>query len=80
MGTLVLLWAGLLTGQTAASPPPPAGDSKTYEALKAKAGPEAQAQVKLALWCEAHGLNQERLKHLAEAIAADPKNLAARDS
>src|SRR5262249_52813658 len=34
--------------------------------------------VKLALWCEAHGLHSERLKHLALAVLADPKNTTAR--
>ena len=37
-----------------------------------------QAQVKLALWCEAHGLNAERVKHLAQAVLSDPKNVTAR--
>ena len=58
--------------------PPSSGDIKTYEALKAKAGKDSQAQVKLALWCEAHGLNAERVKHLAQAVLSDPKNATAR--
>jgi Pretoxin HINT domain len=56
----------------------PSHDLKTYEALRVKAGNDAQAQVKLALWCEAHGMNGERLKHLARAVLSDPKNLTAR--
>jgi hypothetical protein len=51
-----------------AEPPLRAHDLETYQALRAKAGKDAQAQVKLALWCEAHGLNYERLKHLAQAV------------
>jgi hypothetical protein len=51
----------------ASDPPAPARDLKPYEALKLKAGKDPQAQVKLALWCEAHGLNAERLQHLARA-------------
>ena len=47
-------------------------DLKTYHALNAKAGKDPQAQVKLALWCEARGLNAERLKHLAQAVLSDP--------
>ena len=72
-----LACAGLLFGQTADSPTPPV-TLKTYEALKAKAGNNPSAQVKLALWCEAHGLNAERVKHLAMAVLSDPKNAAAR--
>jgi hypothetical protein len=53
-------------------------DVKTYEALRAQAGRDSQAQVKLALWCESHGLKAERVKHLALAVLADPKNVTAR--
>jgi hypothetical protein len=53
-------------------------DIKTYESLKAKASSDSQSQVKLALWCEAHGLNAERVKHLARAVLADPTNVTAR--
>src|SRR5262249_20323528 len=38
----------------------------------------AQAQVRLALWCEAHGLPAERMKHLALAVLYDPSNALAR--
>jgi tetratricopeptide (TPR) repeat protein len=74
---VVLVCAGLLAGQTADKAQLPA-ESKTYEALKAKAGRNPAAQVKLALWCEAHGLGAERMKHLAMAVLVDPKNAAAR--
>src|SRR6185312_2703164 len=50
----------------------------TYEQMKAAAGRDASAQVKLALWCEAHGLERERVKHLAVAVLADPSNAMAR--
>ena len=53
-------------------------DLKTYEALKPKAGKDSQAQVKLALWCESHGLDAERMKHLAQAVLSDPKNVTVR--
>jgi hypothetical protein len=62
----------------AAAPADPAADLKAYEGLRAGAGPDAASQVKVALWCEAHGLNAERLKHLARAVLADPRNAAAR--
>ena len=77
MVQIAVVLAGLLV---AASGDRPAAshDLKTYEALKAKAGKEPQAQVKLALWCEAHGLDAERLKHLAGVVLSDPKNVTAR--
>jgi hypothetical protein len=31
------------------------------------------AHVRLALWCEAHGLKAEKLRHLALAVLIDPK-------
>ena len=34
--------------------------------------------VRLALWCEAHGLTAERLKHLSLAVLYDPSNTLAR--
>ncbi len=34
--------------------------------------------MKLALWCEAHGLGAERMRHLAMAVLSDPRNAAAR--
>ncbi len=52
-------------------------DRALYEAAQSTAGSSAAAQVKLALWCEAHGLTAERVKHLALAIAADPSNALA---
>jgi tetratricopeptide (TPR) repeat protein len=58
--------------------PPTASDRALYEAVRAKAGHDPAAHVKLALWCEAHGLTAERLKHLAEAISIDSTNVTAR--
>jgi hypothetical protein len=72
-----LLCASLLVVQVG-HPPEQSHDFTTYEALKAKAGKDPRAQVKLALWCEAHGMNGERLKHLAQAVLSDPKNVTAR--
>ena len=74
---VVLVCAGLLAGQTVDSQSKPT-DLKTYEGLKLKAGRDPGAEVKLALWCEAHGLGSERMKHLARAVLVDPKNTAAR--
>ncbi len=58
--------------------PAPVDDLKTYEAVRRKVGQDPAAQVKLALWCEAHGLLAERAKHLAIAIGLDPKNVVGR--
>ncbi len=49
-----------------------------YEEARAHFGTGADAEVKLALWCEAHGLSAERMKHLARAVLADPNNRTAR--
>jgi tetratricopeptide (TPR) repeat protein len=53
-------------------------DLAAYKAASAAAAGSADAQVKLALWCEAHGLTKERLTHLAAAVAAEPGNALAR--
>lgn len=55
-----------------------ASDLKTYEAARPKAGRDAGAHVKLALWCEAHGLSAERARHLAQAVSIDPGQVTAR--
>ena len=58
---------------------PPVFDAQqTYREARAKAGRSPDDQVKLALWCEAHGLTAERLHHLTLAVLADPSNAAAR--
>jgi len=60
--------------QPAAEPPALA----QYQALRDAVGRDADAQVKLALWCEAHGLEAERVKHLASAVIANPRHAMAR--
>jgi hypothetical protein len=72
--------AFLILGFLAAGPEPPAArpDLAAYEAARAKAGHTADAQVKLALWCEAHGLDAERLKHLTLATLIDPAGASSR--
>ena len=49
-----------------------------YEAAAASAGRDAEAQVRLALWCEARGMAAERTKHLTRAVLIDPENAKAR--
>lgn len=73
MFALVLICAGWL-----ASDPPASEDRRAYEAASTRAGRNAEAHVKLALWCEAHGQAAERLKHLATAVLIDPANARAR--
>ena len=53
-------------------------DLASYRQERAKAGRDAPSQVKLALWCEANGLDAERIEHLAIAVMTDPSNAAAR--
>ncbi len=53
-------------------------DRSEYQAAAARAGRDAGAQLKLAVWCEAHGLHAERLQHLARSLALDPQNPAVR--
>ena len=51
---------------------------RDYQAAKLAAGRTPDDQVRLAYWCEAHGLDAERLRHLALAVLADPTNATAR--
>ena len=54
------------------------GDRAVYEAARIHAGQDATAHVNLALWCEAHAMTAERVKHLALAMLLDPSNALAR--
>lgn len=53
-------------------------DQAAYRSAVAQAGSSAEGQVRLALWCESHGLTAERVKHLAAAVIRDPSNALAR--
>ena len=81
MVTLVVVCCGLLSALPAESDRP-APDLAAYEAAykdaRAKVGRDADAHVRLALWCEAHGLPAERLKHLAIAALIEPGHATAR--
>ncbi len=76
--TLATICLGLIAAAPATDPASLPGVAKTYEEARAKAGRSPDEQVKLALWCEAHGLTTQRLHHLTLAVLADPKNAAAR--
>ena len=54
-----------------------AADREYYTSAAGAAGHDPGAQVRLALWCEAHGLSAERAKHLALAVLYDPSNALA---
>jgi tetratricopeptide (TPR) repeat protein len=49
-----------------------------YKSAATGARRDPDAHVRLALWCEAHGLNAERLKHLSLAVLSDPTHSLAR--
>ena len=70
------LWAIGLT--LLAGDPGPSPDRGAYQSLDAKAGRDAASQVRLALWCEARGMAEERAEHLARALLADPNHAPAR--
>ncbi len=76
----IVLICSVLVAAADGGPSNPAdpADLAAYEAAQAKAGRDARAHVRLALWCESHGLNAERMKHLAMAVLYDPSNGLAR--
>jgi hypothetical protein len=71
---IVLLCSGPLTAPAEATD----ADLQIYQVMQAQAGRDAAAHVRLALWCEAHGLEAERLKQLALAALFDPTHTTAR--
>ncbi len=73
----ILLFCAMI-GQNGTPGPGAPADLKVYETAKSKAGHNANAHVQLALGCEAHGLSRERMEHLAQAVALDPRNAMAR--
>ena len=56
----------------------PSSTRAEYEAKKAAAGTDTASQIRLALWCEEHGLTADRAQHLRAAVASDPGNTLAR--
>ena len=76
MALIALVCASLLG---LADAPSPATDvAAEYQRIKANSGRTPDDQVRLALWCEAHGLTAERMRHLTLAVLADPTNATAR--
>ena len=62
----------------AAGSPSNAPALAAYQQAREKVGRDADAHVRLALWCENHGLSSERLKHLTIAVLTDPAHARAR--
>jgi hypothetical protein len=81
VSSLLICLACLAAGHTedpSAESKSQANDLAAYKAAEAKVGRDADAHVRLALWCEAHGLQSERLKHLAVAVLRYPAHGTAR--
>ena len=53
-------------------------DLAGYEKARSTVGRDADAHVRLALWCESHGMTAERIKHLSLAVLYDPSHMLAR--
>ena len=62
--TLLSCW--LLTATPGDSPTPE--ELSAYQAAAAKAGENVAAHIRLASWCELHGMQIERHKHLGIAL------------
>jgi hypothetical protein len=76
---LISLGCALALSLVTSDAPEAADNSrKAYDQLRAAAGRDPESQVRLALWCESHGLQAERVKHLSIAILADPSHATAR--
>ena len=80
MRSIVLVCCfGLIAADDGATTAPADGaEVASYQAAASKAGHDAKAHVRLALWCESHGMPAERMKHLAMAVLYDPSNGLAR--
>ncbi|GAC1335097.1 MAG: hypothetical protein NVSMB14_02400 [Isosphaeraceae bacterium] len=75
---LVLVFSGLLSANLVDSTPPREDVSPDYQTLAARTSDDADAQVGLALWCEAKGLEAECREHLGNAIRMNPSHAKAR--
>jgi tetratricopeptide (TPR) repeat protein len=66
----------VLAYQEPAHPSP--ADLRSFDRAKVEAGKDPAKLVKLALWCEAHGLRDQRRAVLEEAVRIDPNHTVAR--
>ena len=53
-------------------------DKRSFETAKTEAGNDPAKLVKLALWCEQHGMRAEQRTVLDKVVTLDPKNAMAR--
>jgi hypothetical protein len=67
----------LLPSAPAAANVPRPEELSAYRQAVGRAGRDPDANVRLALWCEANGLRAERLRHLAAALDARPGHATA---
>ena len=74
----LIVGCGLLAAAPVDDSSPSAEDLSVYQTARAEARRDPDAHVRLALWCEAHGMPAERLRHLAVAVLADPSHATAR--
>jgi len=75
---LLGLALGIAGDVKAEAPTPSAADSAAYQAAKIAVGRDADAHVRLALWCESRGMTAERTALLTRAVLLDPSNAKAR--
>ncbi len=78
VSSVLLCGALILGGQAPDGPAIDLSEREAYKTAAAVAGHDATAQVRLALWCEAHGLTAERLEHLSRAVLDQPSNVLTR--
>src|SRR5260370_30804524 len=71
---LAAIYSGLLLALAAVLPTP--ADERAYQAAAASVPRDAGAHVRLASWGEAHGLENQRYKHLAIALEIAPDHAA----
>lgn len=76
--TLLVTLLGLMFSGADGPEPPPSPNDATYRAAAEAAGRDADAQLRLALWCEANGFESEAKHHLALAVLIDPNHAMAR--
>jgi len=70
-----VLIVNMLAGEDARTDP---SLLSAYKSAATSARRDPDAHVRVALWCEAHGLTAERIKHLSLAVLYDPTNALAR--
>ncbi len=77
-GLIVALMLSMANPDTVPAAAPSADDLAAYKEANAHVGPSPEAHVKLALWCQAHGLQPEAIKHLGLVVLSNPSHAAAR--